>query len=254
MEKISFITVKKSKRVIVRNPVTVYQKIQSGAKKGRTKTRQIRYCPDLDTIYVDEQRQLADKPQQEPVYIMKGILSVDGKMNNLLDFMRQHPDNIANGGSQFKELDIAKEEQFEIEKFEALDKARKVIMESDENTLRSIAAWFLGVNYIKKTKARLKIILRTKCENEPDFVKSLNEYVASDSNDEKLMITLALTEGIIYIKDGKRIVWKDSNHPVYLASQPQDVIIDFASWLRTDEEGRATLKTMVDKIDALKKK
>jgi len=253
MEKISFITVKKTKRVIVRNPVTVYQKVKSGARKGKTKTRQIRYCPDLDSIYVDEQRQLADKPEQEPVYIMKGIISVDSQMSNLLEFMRQHPDNVANGGSQFKELDIAKEEKFEIEKFEALDKARRAIMESDENTLRSIAAWFLGVNYIKKTKERLKIILRTKCENEPDFVRNLNEYVASDSNDEKLMITLALTEEIIFIKDGKRVAWKDSGHPIYLASQPQDVIVDFANWLRTDEEGRATLKIMVDKIDALKK-
>lgn len=251
MDKISFITLKKRRgTLILRNPVTVYEKYASGKNKGKTKKkRQIRYCPDLHSIYVDEQREMSDNPTPEAVYIAKGIKHVEEENVSLIEFLRIHPDNVANGGNLFKELDVAKEEEFEIARFEALDKARNFIMTSDENVVRSAAVWFLGVSYIKTSFNRLKAILRTKCENDEKFVTSLNKYAEEKNNDEKLMVTLAITEGVIEVKDGRKIVWSDSGHPVFVAAQAKDVIVDFATWLKNDAEGRETMKLIVDKLE-----
>lgn len=255
-----FRTLKKHNVLIVKHPFIYTEKYKAGANKGKMKSkRQVQYVEHLDSIYVDEQKKIEPNPIPTPVYIKKMVISVEDDNPQLAEMLRLHPDNKANGGHIWKEVDVESEELYEIQKFEALDEARRHIMKADENTLRAAAVFFMNPNYINKTPSTIKIKLRevaemstTKQENPTEFVDKLNTFFNSDSNEEKLTTTLAINESIIKIMGGKKVVWADSEETIYIAGQPKDTIPDFAVWLKTDKEGRQTLSTILSKLEKLK--
>lgn len=65
------------------------------------KVRQIRYAPLEHSIYVDEQ---SPTPTIEQVFIYDKLLVVPLEKPNLREFLEKHPDNRANGGSVFEQL------------------------------------------------------------------------------------------------------------------------------------------------------
>ena len=259
---IVFKTLKKHNVVIVKQPFIHVEKHKSGVKKGKMKKkRQIQYVEHLDSIYIDEQKSIEDNPKPTPIYLKKGVITIDDEENTQkIEALRLHPDNEANGGRLFKEVNIEQEEIYEIQRFEALDKARTSIMTAEENVLRAAAVFFLHPSYLKKTSSTIKIRLREAVEaaslkkNDPThFMLKINNFFAEKTNNEKLTVTLALHEGIILLTEGKKIVWTDSKDAIYIAGQAKDVIKDFATWLKTDEEGRQTLSAIADKIEQLNK-
>ena len=86
-----------------------------------------------------------------------------------------------------------------------------------------------------------------------DFVTELNKFFDDKNNDEKLMTTVALTEGVIRIENGKTIVWDDSDEAIFTGSQPNNVTKEFAVWVKSTEEGRQIIKLISDKVEALDK-
>lgn len=69
--------------------------------KEKNAVREIRYAPLEQSIYVDEQ---SDNPTVEQVFIYDKLLVVPLEKPNLREFLQKHPDNRANGGSVFEEL------------------------------------------------------------------------------------------------------------------------------------------------------
>tara|TARA_R100000781_G_scaffold113283_1_gene81467 strand:+ start:2184 stop:2963 length:780 start_codon:yes stop_codon:yes gene_type:complete len=255
-----FRTLKKHNVIIVKNPFIYTEKYKSGPNIGKAKKkRQVRYVEHLDSIFMDEQITIDPKAEATPVYIKKGVKLVEDDNTQLAEFLRIHNDNELNGGRIFKEVDVEKEELYEIEKYEAVDSAKANIMKADDNTLRAAAVFFLNPSYIDKSPSTLKIKLRQNVEittnptDKESFVSKINAFFAEKNNNEKLLTTIALNENIIKIVNGKKIAWDDSNEVIYVAGQTKDVIQDFAVWLKTDEEGRQMLSVLSDKIDKLKK-
>ena len=75
--------------------------------------RQIRYCPNEPSIFVDEQ---SDNALRESVAFRAAKLFVPKSKPNLRRFLELHPGNKANGGNLFKKVDKRKEAQEELEK------------------------------------------------------------------------------------------------------------------------------------------
>lgn len=257
----SFVTIKKHHALIVQQPVIYYEKYKQGANKGKVKKkRQIQYCEDLDTIFVDEQRKLTDKPEVTPIFITKSILTIDNDNVPYITLMRSHPDNTDNGGALWRELDIEKEEAFEIAQYEALDKARSMLMSADDNLIRTVAIWFLGTSYAYKRINELKKIIRTKldmnlkmADKQRHFVDVFIDFCEDKNNDEKLMVSMCMDKNLIKIADGKKVVWYDTEEVIFNGSQPHDVIKEFSFWLKNDEEGRTNSKILIEKLENINK-
>lgn len=257
----SFKTLKKTRAVIIEQPVPYFERYKSGKNVGKVKRkRQIQYNKELDTIFVDEQRQQVDDPKPTTIYITKSVLKVDDKDLPMIEFLMKHRDNEINGGTLFKLVDVEKDELYEIQQYEEKDKARHLLNEADDNLIRTIAVWFLGIKYITHRIQKLKITLRTKldmnfkmADGKTDFSTALIEFFEEKNYDEKLAISIALKEGIIKISgNGKTICWGDSDDAIYVGSQAQDIIREISIWVKNDEEGRKTLKLISDKISNLK--
>ena len=264
-----FKTLKKRKAVIVKSDFTANEKYKTGTKEGKTKRkRRVRYSESFDSIFYDEQIKLdphSGNVSSDPIYIKNNVLVVQDNNPQLIETMRMSPLNIANGGKLFKELDIAKEEEYEIEKWEKLNDIRGLIFKADENTLRTAAVFHLNPNSITKTASTLKINLvnaiETSASNEIDdkgklnddsLVKKLESFFEDKSNDEKLMATIGIKEGFIKIVGGKKMAWEDGE-VIFLGAQQKDIIKDFAVWMKTQEEGRQVLSVLSEKIAKLKK-
>lgn len=255
-EKITFVTAKKKRgTVIIKNPIMVTEDIQIGnTKKSTRKRREVQYVSTLDSIYVDEQiKMMGSKPTPDPIYIAKGKRDIDGDDVALVKFLRIHSDNVENGGKDFRELDIEKEDLFEVKKFQKTSKICNEIMEADENLTYSIAVWFLGFKYMRMTPNKVKTALYTRCQNDFDFVEKVEGFIKDKNYEEKLTVTLAFTKDVLSIKDGNKITWSGSGETVFIGTQADDVVTDFATWLKVDKEGRENLKLIVDKLDRASK-
>ncbi len=251
-----FKTLKKSHAVIVQQPIAYYERKANGEVKRK---RQIQYVEDLETVFVDEQRKLVDNPKPTPIYITRSSLRIPDDNLPMIKLLTIHPHNEANGGKLFKLIDVKKDELYEINAFEKLDKARATLGNADDNLIRAVAAWFLGSNYISQRIPKLKIILRKKLEmnlkltdGKTLFVNAFNEFMNEKNNQEKLMVTLALSKDIIKILDGKTIAWGNSDEPIYTGTQPEYIVREFSGWVKNDEEGRNVLKLIAEKIENLK--
>ena len=246
----TFKTLTKSNVVLIKQPV----KYSERDKQGKVvKVRQIQYCENMDVIFADEQKKIDPKVKPTPIYFNKGVLMVEEDNIGLIKFLESHPDNQANGGNRFKMMDVEKEQKYQIAGFEALDEARSLLMKATEAQSRSLALWFLGSSFVKTSVNKIKLTLRQKLEGDAKFVTELTKFMKEKNNNEKLVVTLALSKDVIRVFEGRKIVWADSGEVIYTSGQAKDVIRDFAVFVKTDEEGRQYLKTITEKLNKLKK-
>ena len=82
-----------------------------------------------------------------------------------------------------------------------------------------------------------------------ESLKKVIEYIEDKNNDEKQITTFAIMKDIIKVKNGKSIVWSDSEETIFNGSQSKDVLTEFAIWLKTDEKGRVEMDTITKKLD-----
>ena len=252
---IHFVALNKVNALIIQQPITVTERYTRGTNSGQVKgIREIQYVPNLSTIYVDEQKKLVEKPKIEPIYLRRKPLSIPDTEINKIAFLRAHPDNEANGGKVFKELDVQKEDALQLEAFEKLDKAKMRLTEADDTLVRAISAWFLKPSYIHMDINRVKLALRNKLEENPkmndgtSFVDSFTKFVDSKNNEEKLLTVMCIEKNVIKIVDGKKIAWADTNEIIFAGSQSQDVLDEFCLWLKNDKDGRMVTSALTEKV------
>jgi len=248
METIIFKTLSKSRAVIIKQNAQYLQKGTGKDKDKVVKKRLIRYVEDASSIYVDEQN-IVDKDMQASVLIINnGKMTVRDDNPTLLEFLRAHPDNLANGGDIFKELDVENEAIFEIQNYEITDEAVSYAMKGSETEVMGAAIWLFNPSYIHKKIYDVRLALRQRIQADIVFAKLVNEYFAEKNNDEKQIITLALSNKVIGMSNGKDIVWYGTDNKIFSGSQANDVIKEMSLWVVNDEEGRTTIKAISQKL------
>lgn len=253
---IVFKTVKKHKRLIIKQPTLVVEKYTSGAKKGKVKAkRRAQYCEGLDTIFIDEQSKLIDKPERTNIYVKNSFLKIDEDDVRMLELLRKHEDNVANGGNQFQEVNIEEEELYEIEQMEKTDEVRSLLAKASENEVITAGVWFFGIHYMEKKYSSIKLKLRegidrSQAQNPKyKFRDELRQFLESKNNDIKLATVIALKENIISIKKGKDIVWADTQEHIFSSSQNKYVLKEFVNFLTNEEKGSAVLGHITGKLE-----
>jgi hypothetical protein len=85
----------------------LYMLPQSGITvfdKEKNQVREIRYCENMPSIYVDEQ---GDHAKRGSIIFNEGVLLVPPTKPQLADYLMAHPMNIANGGNSFELINNA---------------------------------------------------------------------------------------------------------------------------------------------------
>jgi hypothetical protein len=252
---VTFKTLQRTNVVMLKNPSKRKILTPTGINAGKVKKIEpIMYCRDHDTIIQSELTKLDPDVKATSISTRKGVFRVQEEDIYLLEYLRDTEQNEANGGKLFREVNVAKEEAFEIEAFEAFDKARNAVMAANDSELRSLAMTFISPSAVHYTAAKIKITLRTMLSNSDGLVDKVNTFLSEKIAQERLLIATAITENLIAIHEGRKFVWSDSKEVFFTASQTSNAVDEMALWLKNDEEGRSYLKALAKKIKDLPKK
>ena len=203
--------------------------------------REIRYCPNEPSIYVDEQ---SDNAIKESVAFREGKLFVPKEKPNLRKFMESHPMNTANGGNIFRKVDKKKDASDELEKEFKVSEAVAMVRDKDINDLLPIALYF-NVN-INKPSSEIRFNLLRIAKSKPqDFIESFD----SPSVTARSIVQQAKDYQIIEVKED-RCSWFDSKSMIVsvpVGQDPMDVMIRFC----LTEKGSAVLSSLEERLEKL---
>ena len=203
--------------------------------------REIRYCPNEPSIWVDEQSNNALK---ESVAFREGKLFVPVEKPNLKEFLDLHPMNIQNGGNLFKEVDKNRDAERELEREFKLTEAVAMVRDKDIQELLPIALYFkVSINQpTAEIRYNLLNIAKTKTQ---EFIEAFD----SPQVTTRATIQQAADYQIINMKnDG--VYWFDSNSlivSVPVGQDSTDVMVRFC----LTEKGAPVLGDIEQRLDRL---
>ena len=203
--------------------------------------REIRYCPNEPSIWVDEQ---SDNAIKESVAFREGKLFVPREKPNLKKFLDVHPMNMTNGGKVFKEVDKQRDAERELEKEFKLTEAVAMVRDKDIQELLPIALYF-KVN-INQPTSEIRFNLLRIAKNKPqEFIEAFD----SPQVTTRATIQQAGDYQIINMKaDG--VYWFDSNRlivSVPVGQDSMDVMVRFC----LTEKGAPVLSDIEERLDRL---
>ena len=218
--------------MIKQRGVTVYD------SSGDT-VREIRYCPNEPSIWVDEQ---SSNARRESIIFRDGKLIVSKEKPNLRKFLENHPDNIANGGSVFREMNIAvdaeKALEVEMSQFDAVS----MLKSSEVEDLLAVALFF-KVNIDRKLSEVKYDLLQIAKKNPRKFIQSFDDPAVR----MKALVRQAKDYQIIKVgKDSVR--WFDSNSLIVSVPHGQDAEDIVVRFLLT-EKGASAVEEIEKQLD-----
>lgn len=214
--------------------VTVYD-------KENDTVREIRYCPNEQSIFRDEQ---SENAKRESVSFRDGRLFVPKEKPNLRKFLDLHPLNKSNGGTIFSEVNKKKDAERELQKEFLTTDAVALVRDTDIQDLLPIAMYFnVGINSpVSEIRFNLLRIAKSKPR---EFIESFN----SPQVQARSVVAQAKDYQIINIKtDG--VYWFDSNGlivSVPVGQDPIDVMVRFC----LTEKGSTVLSSLEERLDKL---
>lgn len=242
------------KRTVQENTSKVYQALKNKGPafmimsrkisvydKSTDSLRTARYCPNENSIWMDEQ---SDNSRTEPIIFRDGFLTVRPDQPNLRNFLELHPSNVSNGGNEFKVIDTKSDAESVVKKeFEVFD-AISMIKNSDTNDLLSVALYFkVDIDrQMSEIKHDLLIIAKKK---PAAFIQAFDDPIVKC----KATVKQALDYQVIKSrKDSVR--WYDSNGIIVSVPHGQDAI-DIMSRFCLTEKGASVLASIQDELDRL---
>jgi len=203
--------------------------------------REIRYCPNEPSIFVDEQSSNAVK---QSVVFRNGKLFVPKDKPNLRKFIELHPMNVSNGGSVFKEIDKKKDAEIQLNQEFLLNDAVSKVRDSSLDELLPVAMFFnVNINTpVNEIRYNLLNIAKKKPQ---EFLESFD----SPQVMARSVVKQAESYQIIKVKsDG--VYWFDSNSlivSVPVGQDPSDVMVRFC----LTEKGASVLTSLEERLERL---
>jgi len=214
--------------------VTIYD-------KENDTVREIRYCPNEPSIFVDEQ---SENALRESVIFNNSRLFIPKEKPNLKKFLELHPSNTLNGGSLFKVVNKTKDASEELEKEFLVSDAISIVRDRDINDLLAIAMYY-GININADTTEIRYNLLRIAKSKPKDFLQSLDSPEVTCRSSVKQ----AGDYQIIALKSNG-VYWFDSNALIISVPVGQDPIDTMVRFCLT-EKGASTFSLIEEKLDKL---
>ena len=200
--------------MIPQRGVTVYD-------ESKDTVREMRYCPNEPSIWIDEQ---SNNARREAIVFRQGKLIVPKEKPNLSAYLDMHPQNMKNGGILFKEMDEAAtaEEKLnnEMNQFEAIS----MMKNSEVEDLLAVALFF-KVDIDRKISEVKYDLLQIAKKNPTKFIQSFDDPAVR----MKALVRQAKDYQVIKLaKDSVR--WFDSNSLIVSVphgQEPEDIMVRF---------------------------
>lgn len=195
--------------------------------------RTIRYIPQENSIFVDEQSQNA-KPVKTPIIFEKGRLWVGRQKPNLSAFLDAHPGNEANGGNMFRMVDLTRDAKKDMSEEYAVVDALVALREKPLSDLLAVATAF-GME-TERAVDEIKHDLMLFAKKAPStFLQAFDNPMI----DAKAKVRKAMADGIIFYGGG-HVKWTDTNKHIVAVPVGQEPADVFARFCLT-EAGAAVL-------------
>lgn len=204
-------------------------------------TMALRYCPNERTIVRDEQSQYA---RREHIVFNDKMLAVDYTNPNLIEFLDRHPDNVANGGTIFKEIDKAKTAEEELDKEFAVHEAVALIREKSIEELLPVAI-SLGINIKQKNVEIKRELLKDAKTNPTKFIQMFDNPTVKCRS----AVMQAIDFQIIKSSKGG-LNWFDSNRQI-IATPPGADTVDIAVRYFMTEKGATVYDQILSELDKI---
>ena len=214
--------------------VTVYD-------KENDTVREIRYCPNEPSIFVDEQSENAVK---QSVIFELGRLFVPKQKPNLKKFLELHPSNKANGGNIFKLVDKRKDAEEELNREFLVSDAVSIVRDREISDLLAIALYY-GININGATSEIRYNLLRIAKSKPKEFLQSLDSPEVTCRS----TIKQASDYQIISLRPNG-VYWFDANSlivSVPVGQDPTDTMVRFC----LTEKGASVLSLIEERLDKL---
>jgi len=201
--------------------------------------REMRYCPNEPSIWVDEQ---SSNARREAIIFRDGTLMVPKEKPNLRIFMDLHPENMENGGLLFKCQDEAKDAEVklneEMNQFEAVS----MLKSSDIEDILAVALFFkIGIDR-KITEVKYDLLQVAK-KNPSKFIQAFDDPAVK----MKALVRQAKDYQIIKVaKDSVR--WFDSNSLIVSVPHGQNSEDIMVRFLLT-EKGASVVEDIEKQLD-----
>ena len=207
--------------------------------KENNTVREVRYCPNEPSIYVDEQ---SDNAIKESVILGRVGFS-SPKQTNLKAFLDEHPFNVENGGHIFKLVDKKRDAEVELMKEFKASEAVGMVRDKDINELLPIALYF-KVNINTPTSEIRYNLLNIAKKKPQEFIESFD----SPQVQARSVIQQAKDYQIIGLKED-RCFWFDSKTMIVsvpAGQNPMDVMVRYC----LTEEGASVLAELEQQLEA----
>jgi len=200
-------------------PVSVYD-------KSTDSIRSIRYIPQENTVYTEEQ---TAAPLKRPIIFQKGKLFVNPSQPNLAKFMFMHPGNQLNGGKLFKQVDMSKDASEDMTKeFKVVD-ALNLLRSKPVSDLLAVAT---ALNFkTDRPMDEIKHDLMVYAKKSPgSFIESFDNPIV----EAKALVRKAIDYGAISVSNGK-VSWTDTNNYILSIPAGRDETDVIARYCLTEE-------------------
>ena len=200
--------------------------------------REIRYCPNENSIWVDEQSSNAKK---EPIIFRDGNLIVRKDQPNLAAYLEKHPSNKKNGGSLFGEVLPDKKAEMTLESEFKTHDAVALVRDRDIQDLLAVAMYFgIGIN---RKSSEIKFDLLKKAKASPsDFIEAFDSPMVKT----RATVYQSSEYQIINLKnDGG--YWYDTNRLIVANPTGQDCLDTMTRFCLT-ERGATVLSSLEDQL------
>ena len=203
----------------------------------------IRHAPNTGTIFHKDQHEHA---KVEPIIFYNGYLEVPADAVITQMFLDAHPDNAANNGRWFEEVDDAKEAEEDIAIEERVLEVKGAILakSKEENgiyELQAVLSVMKGsvVSTADMTPGELKRDLYQEASTNPSyFLNEAGDVTIFDDIEIRMkhMTLMSLQAGIlIKSNNGKSMLWGKSKESIITAPPGVSIVDHFSEYLTTDD-------------------
>ncbi len=222
--------------ILPSNGITVYD-------ESKNEVREIRYCSNQKSIYVDEQEGTSTR---EPIKFFEGVLAVSHTKPNLIAFMEAHPNNSSNGGRLFELIDTERDNEKTVEQEFLVHDAITLVREKSAEELVPVGSHF-GISLEESISDFKYELLKVAKSKSKEFIDSFDNPVVT----MKAKLTRASDFGIIKFND-TGAYWADGNRLIVATPTGYSSLNTLTQHCLTDK-GASTFAKIESELDKINK-
>lgn len=205
--------------------------------KGRQ--REIRYCQNESSIFVDEQN---PKSKTTHIWITKGNIRVNKNDTVQNRFLQMHPHN----PTKFFMYDVDAEANKELALIEIEQEARELFDDLDFEQREAVATVLFGATTITRWgEGKAKVELYKILRNNP---AKMSKIIKDPATELIYLASTAIRLGIIQTTPDKTsVVWADTQHEIIPIPKGRNPLTEMSRFLKTID-GLTTLQDLGQRI------